>query len=265
MYYATGERVMINKGFRIFVCLLAGMAALTGCASKPPSIAHTHIGHSITGWNDTPGKRGLLDVAEMRAQEALQAAQTAAASSNTEDIKNAVWRAIEATDPADAGSAGSDGVIKYGVKNATIEAAHHVKFAADSADASGNVRSSANAIFEHTRAITARSDTIALLGKNIMQISSPDAGQALAAELLKLTRANIEGDDADGDGILGSSAEEYGLKQLRAELQAMIAREQPPYTTVDSWYLFNLVKMPSGIWIFRFPGAGPGGGSGSYQ
>jgi hypothetical protein len=44
--------------------------------------------------------------------------------------------------------------------------------------------------------------------------------------------------------------------QLRKELDAMIARENPPYVTVDQWYLFNLVRLPNGRWVFDKFGRG---------
>ena len=46
------------------------------------------------------------------------------------------------------------------------------------------------------------------------------------------------------------------MKQLRAELDGIIARESPPYRTVDQWYLFNLVKLPNGRWVFDKLGRG---------
>ncbi len=70
--------------------------------------------------------------------------------------------------------------------------------------------------------------------------------------------------NACGDGVIGSSPGEYGLKQLRADLWTMIDREDPPYTTVDSWYLFNLVRLPSGEWILRKLSGKPSGRAGGY-
>jgi hypothetical protein len=46
------------------------------------------------------------------------------------------------------------------------------------------------------------------------------------------------------------------LTQLRGQLLAMIARENPPYRTVDEWYLFNLVRLPNGRWVFDKLGRG---------
>ena len=109
-----------------------------------------------------------------------------------------------------------------------------------------------------------RCDLIAALGDEILNSSSTEEANLLSQELVKLTRANRDGSDANGDGIAGSTPEEYGLKQLRAELQSMIDREDPPYTTVDSWYLFNLVRLPSGEWIFRKLGMETNGQSSGY-
>ena len=44
------------------VCLLAG-----GCTTRPPTIAHVHIGHAITGVHVTPQQEGYFVVAEKRA------------------------------------------------------------------------------------------------------------------------------------------------------------------------------------------------------
>jgi len=46
------------------------------------------------------------------------------------------------------------------------------------------------------------------------------------------------------------------LLQLRKELEGIIAREKPPYVTVDQWYLFNLVRLPNGKWVFDKFGRG---------
>jgi hypothetical protein len=66
----------------------------------------------------------------------------------------------------------------------------------------------------------------------------------------------VAGDDSNGDGVVGSVPSEYGLLQLRKELEAMTARENPPYVTVPQWYLFNLVRLPNGRWVFDKLGRG---------
>ena len=78
----------------------------------------------------------------------------------------------------------------------------------------------------------------------------------LVEELSKAAGANVEGADSKGTGAKGSIPADYGMAQLRAEVQAMIARENPPYRTVDDWYLFNLVRLPNGRWVFDKLGRG---------
>jgi hypothetical protein len=76
------------------------------------------------------------------------------------------------------------------------------------------------------------------------------------AEIAKLAQANLSGDDSNGDGVAGSVPAQYGLLQLRKELEAIVAHENPPYVTVDQWYLFNLVRLPNGRWVFDKLGRG---------
>ena len=93
-----------------------------------------------------------------------------------------------------------------------------------------------------------RCDLIGLLNKDIQASTSEKEAFLLVGEIAKLAQANISGDDSNGDGVVGNSSavRVRRLLQLRKELEAMIARERPPYVTVDQWYLFNLVKLPNG-------------------
>ncbi|MHB8473095.1 MAG: hypothetical protein ACYDC8_09685 [Gammaproteobacteria bacterium] len=251
------------SGMRLRSLTIVGLLLLGGCASHPPTIAHTHIGHVLTGWWDTPNQEGLFVAAEKSAQVALQAAESATASGNDlGQIKSGVARVVVATDPTDD-HPDAQGKIVYGVKNALRGAVDHVRFAVESPDVSANLKASAPQFIQDANTVLDRCGLIKALGNDIVHSSSPEEGKLLSQELLKLTRANLFGDDPKGDGVVGSSPKEYGLKQLRAELQAMIDRENPPYTTVDSWYLLNLVRLPSGVWIFR-QRSSTGGGYGGY-
>jgi hypothetical protein len=81
-----------------------------------------------------------------------------------------------------------------------------------------------------------------LLGKDVASSTTASDAAVSVAELEKLAQANVSGDE--------------GLRQLRQELEAMIARESPPYVTVPQWYLFNLVRLPNGRWVFDKLGRG---------
>lgn len=231
---------------------MASLLCLGGCVSQSPTIAHTHIGHAMTGWTDTPNKQGFFITAENAAQDALQAAVSAADKGNDlAGVKTNVVRVINATNSDGKQDGGDKTGAQYGVYNALSGAVNHITFAANSSDVSDNIRNSTKTFSAHAQVVLDRCDLILALGGEIRATSSRDEARLLASELLKLTDANVNGEDIDGDGVVGSIPAEYGLKQLRTQLQAMIDREIPPYRIVDTWHLFNLVRLPNGDWVFR--------------
>jgi len=246
--------------------------ALSGCATlenvlvqeKFPSIAHTHIGHSITGWMFTPEKKGLFQIAEQEAKIAQQHAEYAMERlDNLDLIKLHVRHVMHAVDPAS--HKGGPG-LGFGVKRAVAEAANHITFAAESDDASENVRNFAEPFTKNTEAVVQRCDLILALAQEILATASAQEAAALAGEILNLTRANVEGVDSSGNGTIGPDPGEYGLKQLRAQITDMVNREDPPYHPVAQRYLFGLIRLSSGKWAFDnslksddFEGSGGGG------
>jgi hypothetical protein len=205
-----------------------------------------HIGHAITGVHVTPNQEGYLVTAERRSREAIEFVKVAAASSDLTEIKKNVAAAVHATDSED----------DFGVKQAIVMAANHITFAATSDDATVNVQKAAPIFATDITRVVERCDLIVLLGKDVAATHSSKEATESLGELGKLTAANMEGDDSNGDGVVGSAPSEYGLVQLRKELEAMIARENPPYQTVPQWYLFNLVRLPNGKWVFDKLGRG---------
>jgi hypothetical protein len=227
------------------VAALLPLAA--GCVSRrPPTVAHVHIGHAITGVHVTPNKEGYLVSAERRAQETIDYAAKAAASRDLEEIKRDIALAAQATGSEES----------FGVKESMVMAVNHVTFAATSDDATLNVQKSAPQFASDSTRVIERCDLIVLLNKDVQSSASVGEASVLVAEIAKLAQANLAGDDSNGDGVVGSVPSEYGLIQLRKELEAMIAREKPPYVTVDQWYLFNLVRLPNGKWVFDKFGRG---------
>jgi hypothetical protein len=212
----------------------------SACVTRPPTIAHVHLGHALTGVSITPGQKGYLLEAEERAQNAYDLAQQAAGSTSLPQIKADVDAAVQATNAEDS----------FSLKHSLVLASNHITFAATSDDASRNVRDSAPVFAHDIGRIVERCDLIALLGKDVAASLQISEAKLLSDEISKLAEQNINGDDSDGDGIVGGSPKEYGMKQLRAELQGIIARENPPYRTVEQYYLFNLVRLPNGRWVF---------------
>lgn len=228
------------------ILVVLGALGLGGCVSRSPTIAHVHIGHAITGVHVTPNQEGYLVTAERRGREAVEFVKAASASSDLIEIKKSVAAAVHATSSEE----------DFGVKQAIVMAANHITFAATSDDASLNVQKAAPIFATDITRVVERCELIVLLGKDVAATNSSKEAAESLSELGKLTRANIEGDDSNGDGVVGSAPSEYGLVQLRKELEAMIARESPPYQTVPQWYLFNLVRLPNGKWVFDKLGRG---------
>jgi hypothetical protein len=231
--------------------LLAGTVftaalALSACVSRPPTIAHVHIGHALTGVHVTPDHKGYILVAEQRADEALEAARRATQASALPELQSAVAAAVTATNDQDT----------FGVRESLTMAANHISFAATSADASDNVIQFAPVFRANTAAVIGRCDYIGLLGRDVAASSNLKEAALLAHEILKAAAANVEGDDTAGAGAKGTIPADYGVTQLRDQLQDMVKREKPPYRTVDQWYLFNLVRLPNGRWVFDKLGRG---------
>ena len=228
------------------VAVLACLGGLSACIVHPPTISHVPIGHAVTAVHVTPGHEGYLAVAELRAKEAYDSAKSANADTDLLQLKAHVAATVTATDSQD----------NFGVRQSVTMAANHISFAATSADASVNVIQFAPAFATDTAAVVERCNYIGLLGKDVASSASLKEASVLAQEILKLARANVEGEVSNGDEARGSGPPKYGLVQLRAEVKDMLDREKPSYRTIDQWYLFNLVRLPNGRWVFDKLGRG---------
>jgi len=223
-----------------WVLVAIALTGATGCVTRPPTIAHVHIGHALSGVHVTPGQEGYLLVAEARAAVVRDLARKAAAADSLPKIKADVASAVEATTSNDG----------FGLKHSLVQASNHITFAATSEDASTNIRASAPRFAEHIVRVVERCELIGLLGKDVAATTNVSEARTLAAEISTLAAQNMSGEDSDGDGLIGGKPPEYGMQQLRRELDQMIAREDPPYRVVDQSYLFNLVRLPNGRWVF---------------
>jgi hypothetical protein len=234
------HRGLLVAAVILITCLTAG------CTTRPPTVAHVHIGHAITGVHVTPHQEGYLVVAERQAKVVYDMSSQAAGSSDLPTVKDAIAAAVKAneSDP------------DFGVKHAIVMAANHITFAATSDDASANVQRSAPIFAEHVTRVVERCDLITLLGNDVASSHSVAEAQVSVAEIRRLAQANISGEGAASGGKMSDTPNEYGLVQLHHEIDAMLARENPPYRTVDQWYLFNLVRLPNGRWVFDRLGRG---------
>lgn len=287
-----------------------------GCVKEVlPSIAHTHIGHSLSGWHTTPDKQGLFIIAEQEATVALEHAGFAFSDlGSLESMQLHASHVLHALDPkqissigrisghalgktgdmltsrhdmvapdgtAAAGQAASHGPVQlsqadgmpglgFGLLRAIKEAIDHIEFAGTSKDATPNVQAGAVGFAKNGAIVVERAELIIALAQEVLASNSiPDAA-ALVEEIARLCQSNVEGVDHDGDGVIGSRPDEFGLKQLRKFLSDMIAREVPAYVPVAEKYLFGLIRLATGEWTFRQTQSvfaddeEGGGGGGSY-
>jgi hypothetical protein len=226
--------------------LVLSMASIAGCAYQPPTISHVHLGHAVTAAKDTPGKAGYLVVSEQTAEEAIGHANRAVAPYvSTTEMKSEISKVDEVTNQQ------SD----FSLVAAVAETVNHLRFAAETDDSSENVRRSFEALESIAEDIFYRSDLISLYSSDIASSASEDEIRVLAEQVQQLAKANLNGADIDDSGITGDQPKESGVVQFRAEFEAMLEREDPTYVAVDRWYLFNLIRLPSGEWVFKRTGS----------
>ena len=226
---------------------------------KAPTMAHVHIGHAMTHWKRTPDKMGLFIVAEKEAEIAHTQAKLALQKPiDLNRLKLNVGNVMHAIDPKTQKRGPGLG---FGLKRALNESVSHITFASESKDATENVKAFITPFTQNTIATIERCDLILALGADIQKAESAQEAAALAEEVVILTEANLNGMSASGNGGAITGPDDYGLKQLRAQIEDMIDREDPPYQPVSRRYLLGVVRLPSGEWTYWWltDGNGPGG------
>lgn len=147
-------------------------------------LVHSHIGHVMIAWRDTPGTVGLLTVAISDTRVALAHAQLTSKSTSLDDLKLHAGHVLHALDPSVEPKGPASG---YGAKKAVAGAVQHVGFAAAAEGASAGVKSHAASVTARFNQIDATTDRAILVAQNIRSATSPEAGATLARELMTLT------------------------------------------------------------------------------
>jgi len=226
------------------ICASVLVGTSSGCSSVVrrdlPSIAHIHIGHAITGWPLAPKKQGLLVVAELSSISAAANSELMLQTARDRDFAKARKYLIEVANDVDPTLVDSDATEAYGFRRAAAEASTHLELASEVDDASANVQRTVTQTNVKAGDIIDRSDElIAFIDAGLR--STDVAELEIIAEEINRTLIAIAG---------GPDINSYGLFEFREDIESMVAREDPPYQTVDTWYLFNLVKLPDGKWGF---------------
>lgn len=234
----------ISLGLVIFILLL-----MTGCSQKLPLVSHAHVGHALTAWRDTPNEQGLFIVAEKETRIALDETISAIASAqNQTKMRTHLSSALQALN-ADLTEGGNNSA--YGAVRALNGATDHMVFAAESDDASQNLKTMVHQFAEAQVGVMDRIK-LAVEVIRLAQQSHGQEKQDLLLQLKKTLYSALEGDDVDHDGKIGPGQEEYGLLQLREIISAGLRNEKPAYHPVEKKYLLGLIRLPTGVWAYRF-------------
>jgi len=237
---------MISNKYSAHLALAILTLQLTACASvvrkDAPTIAHVHIGHAITAWNDTPGRQGLLVVAELAAVTAEANSQLMLRSARDGDIartKSFMKEIAMALDPQYFGTEKDQN--SYGLRRGTAEAMTHLTLSAGVFDATSNVQRTVTKTNVRAQDILDRSDELAVYLEAGLASNDQTELEIIAEEVARLVRFIAGGPEYP---------DIYGLYNLRKDIEDMVAREDPPYEVVDAYFLFNLVRLPDGQWGF---------------
>ena len=116
----------------------------------------------------------------------------------------------------------------------------HLQFSAESDDASANIKRTVPVITRKAQNLAKLSNQLKIFGQATASATSMAEMNALESEFLSTIKKITNGT--------------YNIKKFRADIQSMANREKPAYSTVDSYFLFNLIRLPSGKWAFRSKG-----------
>lgn len=217
---------------RAVAALLLATAALGGCVTvELPTIAHVHVGHAVTAWADTPGQRALFDVALAEAAVAAEHAVYAVDSArDVAAVRLHLGHVLHAVDPAREPSGPGTG---YGLARAIDGCADHLGFAQEARDASASLKAGLPAVVGILQPLRREARAIAALAAEGR--ASTDAAAAVAyAEEARQRTTRLAGE----------------LWVARHQLAQLLAAERPAYRVVPRRYLFGVIRLPSGEWIF---------------
>lgn len=238
------KNIMRHTITRITLTVLITVS-LGSCASvvnrERPSIAHIHIGHAITGWPLAPKKQGLLVVAELSAIAAATTSELMLKAAREGNMARAQKFLHETANAVNPGFLERTNSNEYGLRKAAAEAITHLQLASETDDASANVQRTVTTTRIKAEDLVDRSDELLAYLDAGAKAQSNEEMEIIAEEIVRTLKSIAGGPDI---------TDSYSLYNFREDIEAMVAREDPAYQTVDSYYLFNLVRLPDGQWGF---------------
>ena len=210
-------------------------------SKSAPTISHIHVGHAITGWALAPKKQGLLVVAELASISVATKSDILLEATRNGDLVKSKALLEEITREIDPSLIDAEYKTSYGLRRAAAEAITHLQLASETEDASANVQRTVTQTVVRAREIINKTDELTVFLDAGLTSNSIDELEVIAEEIALSLKSIAGGPD---------QLNNYGLYDFREDIESMVAREDPAYETVESFYLFNLVKLPDGSWGF---------------
>jgi hypothetical protein len=214
--------------------------AATTLAQAPANPAHTHIGHIMTSWSETPGMKGFLPTAIADAQVAMEQVERADLEGRINDFWLYGGYVLNALDPG----AETDALLKtayarlpttyvkieipgsgYGLKRAAAGALQHAHLAAKAEQASDNVKTHAAHVIASLENVAKWTDEAIATTRKLLEAKDVGGGQVLVDELTEQIGRLAIGTDANGDGQTGWQTGEGGLRQANTHMRLMMKGE----------------------------------------
>lgn len=190
-----------------------------GAAHVGKNMSHIHMGHVSTQWGDTPNQAGLLPTAMKEAEIALTHATIATKQLNNLNwLKTHTLHVVNAINPRIIPKGPGLG---YGFIKAAQGVEKHIKLAANSADASANVKLHAIHVSTSAHNSIVRANKILELAVKVKKSTSANQAAPFVKRIHALAQQIVEGYDANGDGVISWVKNEGGLKASSKHLGIM--------------------------------------------
>ena len=209
------------------IILAAGLLAMPiELAGQQKGEALTHFNHVAAGFTGAPDGRGLVVTAAIEVNTAMMYANFAAGNAtNLDAMKTNVRSVLHALVP-EQGAKGPG--LGFGAKRAAEAVVTHIELAVKSPGASETLRKFGPAVAQAGRAVAARAQEMADLGRQVLAAQTATQAAPLVEQLRALALQLDLGRDANGNGQIEVNAVEPGMNQLEAQVYSIFEGDRLP-------------------------------------
>ena len=218
-----GSRIAVVT---MLVFPMALCATTTGVEAQGTNASLTYFSHVATGFDATPGGRGLTVTAAVEVNAAMMYANFAAGRTDGLDaMKTNVRNVIHALVPQEGVKGPSLG---FGAKRAVETIATHIELAVKAPGASETMRKIGPNVATAARAVAARCQAMVDLGGRVLAAETAPEAAPLVEQLRTMALELDTGKDVNGNGRRDLDATEPGMNQLEAQVYSIFEGEKLP-------------------------------------